>query len=236
MPSPATGRVVVAEAGAIVILNARTGRLLRTLPTASFPRIVSEMNGRVIVTGWGQHPSLIDVDARTGRVVHATTLSSSANLWAIDRRRGRVFVGGSGNSGAGRVWMIDARSGAIVPTSVVAPNPGAVAVDEHSDRVFVTSGPLNRVGGLSYAGSVIVLDARGGRVLRTIPCGASSDALLMDEQAGRLMALCAASPAQPTDAWSWIPRGIRRWLHLLPTPRPTSGTAPEIVRMLDATR
>lgn len=241
VPSPAIRRVIVAEPGAVVILNVRTGRLLRTLPMASFPRIVSEMNGRVIVTSWGQHPTFIDVDAHTGRVVHTITLSSSANLWAIDRRRGRVFVSGAAIA-AGRVWMIDARSGANLHTSTVAPNPGAIAVDERSDRVFVTSGPLNisgpinQAGGPSNSGSVIELDARSGRVLRAIPCGASSDALLMDEQAGRLMALCAARPAQPTDAWSWIPRGMRRWLHLLPATRPTSSAAPEIVHMLDATR
>lgn len=238
VPSPTTGRVIVAEAASIVILDARTGRVVTTLPTAVAPQLLSEMNGRLLFSaGASQGTTLIDIDVRTGRVAHTAALNPGVSQWAIDRRRGRVFASGGATAAAGHVWMIDAHSGAILHTSVVGPNPGTVAVDERSDRVFVASSDLtSQTGSQIVPGSVAELDARSGRVLRTIPCDADANALLLDARAGHVFALCAGTPKQVTDMWGWIPQVVRGWLPFLPPPSSSTQPIPTLVRMIDATR
>jgi YVTN family beta-propeller protein len=73
------------------------------------------------------------------------------------------------------------RHGGAVPRIIsVQPHPRAVAIDRRTGHVFVTSRGI-----VGFPGSVSVLDAGDGKVLRTVPVGLSPVVVAVDEQAGR---------------------------------------------------
>jgi DNA-binding beta-propeller fold protein YncE len=81
----------------------------------------------------------------------------------------------------------------------VGQNPTALAVDVHTRRVFVVNqGPLYRNGaGTAWGyGSVSMLDATTGTLLRTTRVGQNPRAVAIDERTGRVFVAdgcCAAS-------------------------------------------
>jgi len=104
---------------------------------------------------------------------------------AIDGRSGRIFV--SRFEGA-RISVLDAATGRVVRTVVLGPRghggqtlltPYALAVDEHTNRVFAAD---------TLGGTMSVLDAASGRLLRTtrLPASANPSAPLVDARTGRV--------------------------------------------------
>ncbi len=81
-----------------------------------------------------------------------------------------------------------ASSGPVVLRTVrVGLHPGAIAVDERTRRAFVVDEGRDAVNGHAGArGSVSVLDAATGAVLRTTAVGVGANAVAVDEQAGRV--------------------------------------------------
>src|SRR5213595_2318915 len=77
--------------------------------------------------------------------------------------------------------MDTAAGGVVVRTVGTSVNPSAMDVDERSGRVFVTSlGPTDAAGTIARPGRVSVLDARSGRLLRTITTGWYPAGVLVD--------------------------------------------------------
>ncbi|MDB5056880.1 MAG: hypothetical protein JWO59_352 [Chloroflexi bacterium] len=69
----------------------------------------------------------------------------------------------------------------IVPRIIsVQPHPRAVAIDGRTGHVFVTSRGI-----VGFPGSVSVLDAGDGKVLRTVPVGLSPGVVAVDDRSGR---------------------------------------------------
>jgi len=102
-------------------------------------------------------------------------------LVAIDARDQRIFVANEGPltfdyalpTQPGSVSVIDGRTGAVLRTVRVGQGPVSLAFDAPTGRVFVLcTGRINTVSGfMSRGGSVSVLDAATGALLRTLPVG-----------------------------------------------------------------
>lgn len=225
--SPASRHVFVIGDTTTGMLDALSGRVLHTIPVglwvgwsalAAIAPATYEVDGSAFVIGPGPMPgnalqgSMSVIDARTGAITRtaAVGLGNAQPQPVLDNRDGRLFVaGGSGN--AGYVWTIDARSGSILHTVAIAENPTNIAVDERHGRVFITSTgarsnspPFQSLG----TGSLSVLDARSGRVLRTITAGVNPYLVTVDERTGHVFVVSGNTLA-PTDPLGWLPSWLR---------------------------
>ena len=94
------------------------------------------------------------------------------------------------NAGSGTVSVIDVRAGTLVRTVPVARNPIPLAIDEGAQRVFVATGTVfGRPGNFPPRGTLSVLDACSGSLLRTYPVGTDPSAVAVDTQRGRVFVL-----------------------------------------------
>jgi len=196
------GRVVVANSGAatVSILDAASGRVLRTVVVSGVPTAlaVDEQTGRAFVTLRGatdrrgalvmgtSHVAVLDV--RTGRVLRTVAVPATPSVVAVAAGTGRVFVAGAVSSGDGRVSMLDAVTGRLLHTSMVGAYPDSMAVVAHDGSVVVTTWPRPGAAG-RLTGVVSVLDARTGRVTRSINGGMgllSPGPLAVDERTGQV--------------------------------------------------
>jgi len=116
----------------------------------------------------------------------------------VDEGTHRVFVlaqdyqpGSYPNpQGAGSLSTFDAATGALVRTTRVGVGPVQMALDVAAQRLYVLNrGPLDGERNATQPGSVSVLDAATGALVRTTPVGVGADALAVDERHGRVFAL-----------------------------------------------
>ena len=135
--------------------------------------------------------------------------------------------------------MLDAVSGRILRTVPVGLAPLALAVDTRSRRVFVVNrGSYDVIKFYTIRdGSLSVLDALTGTVLRTVPLPGNAGPAVVDEHTGRaFVVIHRRRPVGTVDPWGWIPSPLRRLLPFVPAP-PTPGVADSVsVTMIDATR
>ncbi len=146
----------------------------------------------------------------------------------------------------GTVFMLDASSGAIIRTVDVGLNPLMGAVDEQRGRVYVLSrGPLTMQSDTAYtsgyapvgAGSVSVLDAASGQLLRTIPVGVDPHGLAVDERTGHVIVVVGGGTIDVpnADPWAWAPDWLRQRLPFMARPAHHWRHVTPTVTVLDAT-
>lgn len=231
---------VVTGATDYLLLDGRTGQIRRSIPVRVDQRVVAAVGGRLLLTDYYAGPSstypIVLFDPRTGQMVHSPMAGvTDVPQFAVDRRRGRVFAAGGIPRGSASAWMIDARSGRILHTEPIAGSPAAIALDARAGRVFVAVGATDRMANPIGPSGIVVLDARSGRTLRTIPLSGPPTALLVDEPAGHVIVVLGGNAMQTSNAWGWIPQPLRRWLPFIPSPSPVTRVSPSSVRLLDAT-
>jgi YVTN family beta-propeller protein len=163
-----------AHSGYVAVLDARSGRVLSTIPVGADPDAVAvdQQSSAVFVITEDTSVSILDVPHRT--VVSTTVLSQDLRALAVDAHTHRVFVV---NDLEGTVSVLDARSGANLRTVAVGPRPNAIAVDERKGRVYVVNNGDN---------SLSMLDAHSGTPLQTVAVGQNPDAVAVDERKGRV--------------------------------------------------
>jgi YVTN family beta-propeller protein len=145
---------------------------------------------------------------------------------------GRVFVV---NAGDGTVSVLDARTGAVQRTVTIGAlrpqslatymNSVDVVADEHGGRAVVVSGSAVDRNGIPLPGGVTLLDARSGRVLRTVTVGRIPMAVAVDDTTARLFVVNngpEGGPGRQTVWRWWIPPRLWRWLPQ-PSPQPHTG-------------
>ncbi len=159
-----SGRVFVLSsgygnaAGAVSVLDARTGDVMRTTPLGHFAlrMAVAGQAGRVFVSN--EMTGGINVlDTRTGRllgVIPAGSVGPGAGL-VVAKRTDRVFVS---HFQSNKVVTLDARTGRVLRTVPLACAPQVGVVDEHTGRVFVPCEGVNE----RPAPRIVVFDARSG--------------------------------------------------------------------------
>jgi DNA-binding beta-propeller fold protein YncE len=224
--------------GTVATIEETSGRILHTLPigpacTAPGPALAAdEQSGRVFVI-CPLNQSLRVLTARNGSLMQTVPLHAYPTALAVDDATERVFVTTLHNT----VVMVDAVSGRILRTVPVGLAPRALAVDPRSRRVFVVNeGSYDAKGYTTRDGSVSVLDALTGRVLRTVPLQGNGGLIAVDERAGRaFVTTYGRRVVRPLDPWAWIPSSLRRRLPFLPAP-PAPRFAAASVTMIDATQ
>jgi YVTN family beta-propeller protein len=131
------------------------------------------------------------------------------------------------NNGDNSLSILDAHSGTLLQTVAVGQNPDAVAVDARKGRVYVASqGATDAAGNPVGPGSVEVLDARSGQIMRTITVGVAPNAIAVDERTGDAFVVNAGGPLSRPSTWAWVPRWMRRWLPFLPARDAQTRTMP----------
>ncbi len=189
--------VVDGNNGTVLMLDARSGRVLRTETVTSSPStIVADGRvGRFYVVD-DQNPDVSVLDARSGRLLNTVTLSDpvlayqSIGAPVVDARTDRVFVtryGGAG--GKGYVDVLDARTGTLLRAVPVGKFTVAAVLDERTGRLFALNQEHRDSRCACFpvgSGSVSVLDARDGRVLRTIAVGTAPGAATVDVATNRV--------------------------------------------------
>jgi DNA-binding beta-propeller fold protein YncE len=231
--------------GLLGVLDTRSGALLGRIPVGSGPTAlaVDAQRGRVVVACTGDATVRL-LDARSGTSLRTVRLDAAPAALAVDERRGRVYA----VSAAGTLSLLDARTGAPLVTRRIDPTadpsfalPDALAVDEARDRVYLSTwGPLTWVNGvltLRGDGTLYVLDARTGAVLRRMAVGVAPRAVGVDERSGQVVVVNGGGQVlRPPADWGalWIGR-LRQWLPWLgrgAAPQPTTERVPGSVSLI----
>ena len=116
--------------------------------------------------------------------------------------------------------------------------PVAIAVDERRGRVFVANkGPVDDNDVPIGNGTLSVLDARDGSILRTIPVGTYPATMAVDAHSGRVFVVNYYGTIQVAHPW-WLQPAeqVHRVLPWLPLPRQPVPTTPSTgsVSVVDA--
>jgi len=195
----------VSVSGSVSLLDATTGRLLRSVPVGfaslslAFHQlglqqtvVVDSRAGRVFVLRSG---STVLLDATSGRVLRVLRLGTVPDGLAVDERSGRAFM-----DTARGVSILDGATGRVLRT--IPGVGGALAFDGRAGRLVVAD----------YA-TVSVLDAGTGRLVSRTPLdgygGQRACWLAADSVAGRaVLAVDRSSPQeaglQPEAEEAWV--------------------------------
>jgi len=250
-----TGRIFVADfnngsstaPGTLSMLDARTGRRLRTVAVGLFPQVVAvdERANRVVVLNAGNGaPTMTILDARTGRALHTVPIlfrGMGQPLLALDARFTHIFDGET---------VRDTRTGAplyrLNAVGGVVEQPIAVTADTRRGRVYIADFDMTPCGsGLLETTVVHVVDARSGALLRSVAIGSAPTSYSMppapvsmavDPRSGHLFVSTPGGLECAADAWSWQPDWLRRWLPFVPAPSFRTRDGPPHIVALDLSR
>ncbi len=124
------------------------------------------------------------LDTTTGNIVDMASVGPSPTAIGLDSTTGRVFVASHDDN---KVTVLDAKSGAVLNIVAVGAGPVALAVDAHLNRVYVAGeGKTDDNGFPVGAGSLTVLNATTGAVLRSARLGQGPLAMAVDAQTGHV--------------------------------------------------
>lgn len=135
------------------------------------------------------------LDEMTDHLVRTIPLSFTPRASAVDERLGRLFVVGTRQGGGGYLAMLDTRNGRMLGATAVGTAPSVVAVDTQQGHVFVgnlgspTSVCATLSGSCNVLGIVRMLDARTGRVLRSVKVGWNPLSMVVDEYTHRVFTI-----------------------------------------------
>jgi len=229
-----SGHVFVTNGGddSVSMFDARQGTAPRTVALGGTPTCVAvdERSGHVFLpTGHG----IAVLDARSGALWRTVSAGHPFDAVTVDEQTGRAFVSSAVDNS---VSVLDTRGGAVVRIVRAGRQPHVAAVDARSGRVFIGSqGPFSS-SNPTGAGSMSVLDARDGTILRTISLG-DVTGVAVDARTGRAFVVNRDDRTAPaSDHWSWVPPWLRGRLPLIPRPAPRTVSLRETVSVLDATQ
>jgi DNA-binding beta-propeller fold protein YncE len=171
------------------LLDAASGRLLRSISVDAYPSMIvvdASTNHGFVVSNNGATQM---VDATSGQVLRTIPVNGiGCSIGAgVDERANHLFI-----PRLTGVSVIDTRSGSVLRTIPMRQASGLrygcagsllaspTGVDERTRRVFVGGFMGFASDGLS------MLDARDGRLLRTVKPGSPALAVAVDERAGRV--------------------------------------------------
>jgi YVTN family beta-propeller protein len=252
-------RVLVTDASdnSIVLVDASTGRVVRTIAVGSNPAAVAVdvATGHAFVTNNGAD-TVTMLDVRTGVVLRVVKVGFYPARVVVDQRAGHVFlIHGRGGSrqdfplvpdGVGGTTMLDARSGSVLRTLSVGASPVDdvgnvdamnIAVDEPHGRVYIINQTAAAADYSPVVGSVSVLDAGTGHLLRTLTVGRNPIALAVDTTSGRLFVVNTNSGCvPPASIWDHVRSSVQHVLRFLPAPSPPVCPMHGSVTVIDTSR
>ncbi len=184
---PRTGHIFVSNAAdnTVDTIDERTGALVRAAAVDFSPTIsvLDRRTGHVLVLDTaGIGVSILD--PVSGRLLRTVSLAASPVAMVVSTRTGRIFVATSDDT----VDTLDGRAETVLRTVAAGITTGGnvvptavMAVDDRSSHVFVLDNDL----GATLNGTVSVLDAVSGRLVRRIVVGPEPTAVSVDERTGR---------------------------------------------------
>jgi DNA-binding beta-propeller fold protein YncE len=199
MADTRTGRIFVTDSEGVPgamrtlvrVLDGRSGRVLRRIVGHGGLLAIMARTGCVVI---GEGAGVSVLDGWTGRTLRSGVVRSLVDSLMVDEQTGRLF---NVNRMTGMVSTLDARTLRTVRTVRVGRGatelwlagvkqflgPGVPLVDERTNRVFIPD---------TRDGTVNILDARSGALLRTItvgsgPAGWNPGPLAVDERTGRVL-------------------------------------------------
>lgn len=168
--------------GAVVVLDAGSLRVLRTVPIGEDADNirVDEARARVYV-GFGSG-GLATLDARTGDVLGRVELPGHPESFQLETAGTRVFVN---VPDADEVSVVDRTPGRVVAHWKLggAKANFPMALDPAGKRVFV---------GCRQPARIAVLDAATGKTLSVLPIDGDADDLFFDARSQNVLASCGA--------------------------------------------
>ena len=221
------GRVFVRSVNTMSVLDARSGRVIRTYSGAANTGLVAldARLERAFVIG----SRLSELDVHSGRLLRARTFGDFPNDAVVDDQVHRLFIC-AGNG----LMMLDIRSYTLQPMMTAGCGSG-MAIDERTRHLFVVPfAPFDNSGINTGPSSVRVLDTRSGALLSTIRVGWYTGPIAVDERSGRVFVINSGGPVLVPDAWDWLPAGLRDWLPFLPRRAVQTRTIPGSVSVLNA--
>jgi len=195
-----THRVFVANAGddTVSVVDSRTGALVGTIQVGAHPWSLADdaPDHRVIVTTLGRTTALLAptgagtvsvLDATTGAVLATAATGMFPSAVAVHARAERAFIT---NAGSTIVTVLDTRSGSVVRTVTVGLHPAMTALSASAHHIVVSV--LGRTAGLLHpvgVGTVDLLDARTGQVVRSLHLDTHPGPIAVDDQSRRAFVL-----------------------------------------------
>jgi YVTN family beta-propeller protein len=195
-----THRAFVANVGddTVSVLDTRTGALLRTVQVGEhpWPIAVDVRQNTVVVGSLGPtdaalvptgNGSVSLLDAGTGALLATAATGIYPSAAAVNAQAGRAFIA---NAGSNTVTVLDTHRGRVLQTITLGPHPATAAVSPSAGHLFVgllgrTSGLLNPIG----TGTVDMLDARTGRVVRSLNLDTHPGPVVVDDRSRRAFVL-----------------------------------------------
>ncbi len=261
------GQIFVATFKGVSALDARTGAVRHTYALGTVVQRIAldagaahlfaategiDKRGLIPITGGAG--AIVTMDARTGKLLHATAVGREPGAMAVDARAGRVVVVSALDRTAS---VLGAGTGRVVRTVKIDGQPQGVAVDDRSGHALVAAmGFMNNMGRFTSPSNVTILDTRSGNVARIVTLdrsplwsimadagrgraylptsgptiildtrsgvriGAIDDlfgALSIDPATGRAVVFSPGGMLTARDPWGWLPGPLRR-LPLIPSP------------------
>jgi YVTN family beta-propeller protein len=160
---------------------------------------------RIYVGGTGDVSVL---DARSGTLLTTLPMAGYGTRLAVDTATGQIYAAGYDG-----LSVLDGRTGQVQRTIAAGGPASAVAIDSRRGRIYVAHADLPYSRGVhSGPGTVSVLDARTGAILRTRPVGIAPTSLAVDERTGQVIVVNAGGRVQVHDAWTWLPGSLQRYV------------------------
>lgn len=183
----------------LTLVDARTGRPLRTIDLGAFPAevpndwiTVDAVHHRAFAVG--RH-LLLTLDTRTGRVLARTPVAGNVETLTNDSADGRVIVASTPSPLTGRAFLtvIDGATGRrIGTTQTVTGDRIALGVDSRRQRVLVfTSAPVrsDNLSGRAPQGQLLLMDDWTGRTTATYAWNGAATAVAIDAADDRALVL-----------------------------------------------
>lgn len=199
----------------LTMLDTRSGAVVHTVDIGVHPTALAVDNHTGQLFVGASTPTLLALDARSGRVVYRALLVGAAQRIVVDERQGHAFIimdrlvapgVTSITPSAAAVSMMDVRTGRVLRTVRVGRSPTAAAIDGRTGRLFVVNADDN---------TVSVLDTHSGYTVRTVRLGSPVNCgpvvwngcptgvgLAVDAAAGRVIVVTAY------DARAWLLDGL----------------------------
>ena len=173
--------------GDVTVLDARSGAIVQEVLVnkGAVAVGVDERTGRAFVTaqstdanGFPRGAGLVRVlDSTSGRVLRTVAIEQNPYQAVVDERDDHVFALSASSHAPydGHLTMLDARTGVALRTTRVGPSATILSTDETPGRLLTMN-----AGAGAGLGSVSVVDARSGALVRTISLSDTPQAVALD--------------------------------------------------------
>ena len=171
VPALNKGYITNGSANSAVVFDLKTFKILAHVPAGQFADgILYDDFSKKVITCNGKSKNMTFIDPATDKVAATVQLSGWPEAAASDGA-GKIYVN---NAEKSEIDVIDASTYKIVNTWPIAPGKSAsgLAIDRKTMRLF--AGCDNKL--------LIVMDAKNGKVITSVPIGDECDAVGFDKE------------------------------------------------------